>query len=153
VINTRQYRAPEVILSCGWNERSDLWSIGCILMEIYTGDLLFRTHESIEHLALMEKAIEPFPGAMFEAASEAKKEQFLTRCRNSSGWQLKWPDGASSPASKLHVDGQPTLRTLVLERHRALSDFASSLLILDPERRPTAAAALMHPFLYDRFKD
>merc|ERR1719450_2053806 len=41
IINTRQYRAPEVILALGWNERSDLWSMGCILMELYTGELLF----------------------------------------------------------------------------------------------------------------
>jgi len=31
-----------------------MWSIGCILAELLTGDLLFRTHEDSEHLALME---------------------------------------------------------------------------------------------------
>lgn len=37
-INTRQFRAPEVILKCNnWNEKSDVWGVGCILMEIYTG--------------------------------------------------------------------------------------------------------------------
>eukprot|EP00913_Durusdinium_trenchii_P002788 g2579.t1 len=54
IINTRQYRGPEVILSMGWNELSDVWSMGCILMELYTGELLFGTHENLEHLALME---------------------------------------------------------------------------------------------------
>ncbi|ETO33392.1 serine/threonine kinase-1, partial [Reticulomyxa filosa] len=57
-INTRQYRAPEVILGIGWDRSSDLWSIGCILSELYTGDLLFATHENIEHLAMMEKVLE-----------------------------------------------------------------------------------------------
>jgi dual specificity protein kinase CLK2/3 len=28
VVNTRQYRAPEVILGTGWSMPSDLWSIG-----------------------------------------------------------------------------------------------------------------------------
>ncbi|CAK9086084.1 unnamed protein product [Durusdinium trenchii] len=28
IINTRQYRGPEVILSMGWNELSDVWSMG-----------------------------------------------------------------------------------------------------------------------------
>ena len=66
IINTRQYRAPEVILGilhkkritsecCEWNNKSDLWSIGCILVELYSGDLLFPTHESYEHLAMIEK--------------------------------------------------------------------------------------------------
>ena len=54
-INTRQYRCPEVILHRGWEAPSDMWSIGCILSEIYTGELLFGTHDNIEHLALMEK--------------------------------------------------------------------------------------------------
>jgi serine/threonine protein kinase len=43
LINTRQYRAPEVILGLGWSMPSDVWSAGCILMELYTGELLFQT--------------------------------------------------------------------------------------------------------------
>ena len=43
VINTRQYRAPEVILNMGWSMPSDVWSAGCIFMELYTGELLFQT--------------------------------------------------------------------------------------------------------------
>jgi serine/threonine protein kinase len=43
IINTRQYRAPEVILGLGWSTPSDVWSLGCILMELYTGELLFKT--------------------------------------------------------------------------------------------------------------
>lgn len=43
IINTRQYRAPEVVLDCGWDVSSDMWSVGCILMEMYTGELLFGT--------------------------------------------------------------------------------------------------------------
>jgi serine/threonine protein kinase len=43
LINTRQYRSPEVILGMPWSFPSDVWSLGCILMEIYTGELLFPT--------------------------------------------------------------------------------------------------------------
>lgn len=43
IVNTRQYRAPEVILEVGWSFPSDLWSAGCIISELYTGDLLFAT--------------------------------------------------------------------------------------------------------------
>merc|ERR1719221_871448 len=63
IINTRQYRGPEVLLGIGWNEVSDQWSIGCILMELYTGQQLFETHE-MEHMALMERVIGPFPQGM-----------------------------------------------------------------------------------------
>ena len=43
LVNTRQYRAPEVILGLGWSMPSDIWSLGCILMELYIGELLFQT--------------------------------------------------------------------------------------------------------------
>lgn len=43
IINTRQYRSPEVTLGLGWGIPSDIWSLGCILMECYTGNLLFQT--------------------------------------------------------------------------------------------------------------
>ena len=43
MIQTRQYRAPEVILECGqWDAKVDIWSIGCILYELFTGRLLFQ---------------------------------------------------------------------------------------------------------------
>lgn len=57
IINTRQYRSPEVLLGIGWSYPSDLWSIGCILVELCTGELLFGTHEDLEHLALIEKIL------------------------------------------------------------------------------------------------
>jgi len=56
IINTRQYRAPEVILgSKQWNEKSDVWCLACIFAELYTGELLFPTHDNEEHLCLIEK--------------------------------------------------------------------------------------------------
>lgn len=43
IVNTRQYRAPEVILDLGWSFPSDGWSAGCIAAELYQGELLFAT--------------------------------------------------------------------------------------------------------------
>lgn len=37
IINTRQYRGPEVTLEAGWSFPSDIWSVGCIIAEIYAG--------------------------------------------------------------------------------------------------------------------
>jgi serine/threonine protein kinase len=61
VINTRQYRGPEVILGCGWSYSSDVWSAGCILFELSKGRLLFETHNNHEHLALMKMFLGSFP--------------------------------------------------------------------------------------------
>ncbi len=54
-MSTRHYRAPEVILGLGWSFACDMWSVGCILVELLAGDALFQTHENLEHLAMMEK--------------------------------------------------------------------------------------------------
>lgn len=54
VVSTRHYRAPEIILNLGWSFPCDIWSIGCILVEFFTGDALFRTHDNLEHLTMME---------------------------------------------------------------------------------------------------
>ena len=35
VVSTRHYRAPEVILELGWSHPCDVWSIGCIIFELF----------------------------------------------------------------------------------------------------------------------
>lgn len=57
VVSTRHYRAPEIILGLGWSFPCDIWSIGCILIEFFTGDALFQTHDNLEHLAMMEAVV------------------------------------------------------------------------------------------------
>ncbi len=63
LINTRQYRAPEVILlSHQWDTRSDLWGLGVLLVELFTGtphlftlgQLYFDTHDDNEQLGMMQ---------------------------------------------------------------------------------------------------
>ena len=42
-IQTRYYRAPEIILGNKFNEKIDLWSLGCTIYELTTGNILFYT--------------------------------------------------------------------------------------------------------------
>jgi len=64
VVCTRHYRAPEIVLGMDWSFPCDMWSIGCVLLELYTGEALFQTHENLEHLAMMEKILGPIPQKM-----------------------------------------------------------------------------------------
>lgn len=57
-VSTRHYRAPEIILGVEWSYPCDIWSIGCILIELYTGDALFQTHDNREHLAMIETVLD-----------------------------------------------------------------------------------------------
>ena len=64
-ITTRQYRSPEAILQCGYDTKTDIWSLGCIIFELITGDYLFDPREKgetkdyygysrdVDHLALI----------------------------------------------------------------------------------------------------
>jgi len=73
IVSTRHYRAPEVILGLGWTYPCDVWSIGCILVELFTGDAMFQTHENHEHLKLMEVTLGPIPSHMIKKSSTAQK--------------------------------------------------------------------------------
>jgi len=73
VISTRHYRAPEVILGLGWSYPSDIWSVGCILVELCLGKTLFQTHENLEHLAMMERVLGPLPHRMIKKADRKSK--------------------------------------------------------------------------------
>ncbi|KAI3360505.1 hypothetical protein L3Q82_002392 [Scortum barcoo] len=78
VISTRHYRAPEVILELGWSHPCDVWSIGCILFEYYEGFTLYQTHDSKEHLAMMERIQGPIPQRMIQ---RSRKQKYFHRGR------------------------------------------------------------------------
>lgn len=46
IIQTQEYRAPEVVLGNKYDERSDIWSVGCVTFELITGEYLFRCTKS-----------------------------------------------------------------------------------------------------------
>lgn len=171
IINTRQYRAPEVILGTGWDHQSDIWSIGCIIAELWTGNLLFQTHENIEHLALMQKILgTSIPASMIAQVREnvangtqprarkKKKQHVQTRTRRSPSEQdveyfldltegrIKWPENASSQESIEHVEKQTTLRQQ-MENMDEMFNLATECLTYDPRERITAKFALKHEFL------
>jgi dual-specificity kinase len=60
------------IIGLGWSFACDIFSIGCILVEFFTGDALFQTHDNLEHLAMMEVVMGKLPPAMSRKARYAK---------------------------------------------------------------------------------
>ena len=45
------YRAPEIILGLNYSFGIDLWSFGCVLVELHTGVPLFPGENEVEQLA------------------------------------------------------------------------------------------------------
>ena len=52
-LQSRFYRAPEVILGLDYSVKIDMWSLGCILVELYTGLPLFPGNSSYDMLKKM----------------------------------------------------------------------------------------------------
>lgn len=40
-MQSRYYRAPEIVLGLPYNQAADMWSLGCIIAELTTGRPLF----------------------------------------------------------------------------------------------------------------
>jgi serine/threonine protein kinase len=76
-IQTRYYRAPEIIMDCPYDEKSDLWSVGCIMFELLTGELLFDPSEDdynmdIHHLICIEELCGKIPKKMIKTSKRKK---------------------------------------------------------------------------------
>eukprot|EP00435_Cladocopium_sp_Y103_P038279 s1245_g10.t1 len=134
IIQTRQYRSPEVVLHLGWSEKADLWSLGCILWELYSGNMLFETHNSPEHLAMMERILEPFPESMLSRVSGKTKERFVAEITEDQH-RLQWPKNAESEKSVMKVWKQWPLEDRVPAEHMDFVHFLRGLLALEPWRR------------------
>ncbi|KAJ0967776.1 hypothetical protein J5N97_024693 [Dioscorea zingiberensis] len=145
-IQTRQYRAPEVILGAGYSYSADLWSFACIAFELATGDMLFSPKsgngysEDEDHLALMMELLGKMPKKIATAGSRSKdyfdRHGDLKRIRRLKFWPLD---------------------RLLIEKYkfpesdaRELADFLCPLFDFAPEKRPTAGQCLQHPWLKNR---
>ncbi|XP_076173500.1 CDC like kinase darkener of apricot isoform X2 [Ptiloglossa arizonensis] len=137
IVSTRHYRAPEVILELGWSQPCDVWSIGCILFELYLGITLFQTHDNREHLAMMERILGTIPHRM---ARKTKTKYFYHG-------KLDW-DEKSSAGRYVRDNCKPLHRCMLSddEEHRQLFDLIQKMLEYEPAQRIVLKDALAHPF-------
>jgi serine/threonine-protein kinase SRPK3 len=68
-IQTRYYRAPEIIIGYGLHKTTDVWSLGCLFYELLTGILLFDPRKDImttdqTHLYLIQELFGSFDRKM-----------------------------------------------------------------------------------------
>ncbi|KAF4671651.1 hypothetical protein FOL47_001388 [Perkinsus chesapeaki] len=65
-IQSRCYRAPEVILGLSYDTSIDIWSLGCIVAELWTSTVLFQNDSVQSLLARVVGIIGPFPEHMMQ---------------------------------------------------------------------------------------
>ncbi|KAJ9209278.1 hypothetical protein DTO166G4_9119 [Paecilomyces variotii] len=160
------YRAPEVILGCGWDFKADIWNFGVLLWNILGSKELFQqvhnadgTYDAKSHLAEMIALLGPPPKVLL-AKSKTMSEQ-------------KWPQPVANDTGKLcnsareffdgpFFDAEDEFRYTGLIPSRSLEDttsfleqkdqeaflsFVRQMLNWVPEKRGTARELMDHPFL------
>eukprot|EP01062_Namystynia_karyoxenos_P034806 TRINITY_DN25484_c0_g1_i5.p1 TRINITY_DN25484_c0_g1~~TRINITY_DN25484_c0_g1_i5.p1 ORF type:complete len:449 (+),score=69.24 TRINITY_DN25484_c0_g1_i5:65-1411(+) len=145
-IHTKQFRAPEVSLRAGeWDIPSDLWTLGCVLVWMYTGRLLFNSHQPAEQLAMQEAALGPVPQGLLRRAEAGMSKLFDTSCTDAEAARR---GGRLLRPPRLRAEWSRPLVELFLDApgHRELRDLCSSLLCYTPEDRISAEDALAHAF-------
>ena len=142
-IQTRQYRAPEVILRSGYDTSADIWSLACVVFELVTGDILFdpRAGDDYErdedHLALFMELLGKLPSKLTSGAKYSARffdrKGGLKHIRKLRYWGL--------------CDVLGEKYQLSPEDASSLANFLMPMLSFDVSQRATAADCLRHSWL------
>eukprot|EP00656_Telonema_subtile_P020228 TRINITY_DN2137_c0_g1_i3.p1 TRINITY_DN2137_c0_g1~~TRINITY_DN2137_c0_g1_i3.p1 ORF type:complete len:493 (-),score=100.94 TRINITY_DN2137_c0_g1_i3:170-1648(-) len=158
-IQSRFYRAPEVLIGCPYTTQIDMWSFGCILFELYTGRPLFNGKGPEDQLMKITTLLGLPPAAMLGSRkfflqgskegdrleAQPKSVSFQDRFR-AIGYacisRRKRGDGvALADEIKTDTTGRVTDEGLL-----QFIDLLTRCLELDPEKRLTPSKAMRHKF-------
>ena len=142
-ISTTPYRCPESIFNLIWSFGADIWSLGCLICEMKTGQIFFESGEQCEecptddekqrHLSLIEKACGPFTKQMVRKCAKYFKKD--GRCDSTF----------MSKKSMRILEDQMLIHEVFLDDADATS-LVKKMLTIDPHRRISAVGALRHKF-------
>jgi dual specificity tyrosine-phosphorylation-regulated kinase 2/3/4 len=138
-IQSRFYRSPEVILGMTYGMAIDMWSVGCILAELYTGYPLFPGENEQEQLACIMEVFGPPEKYLVEKS--ARKKLFF----DSNGK----PKPVVSSKGKRRRPSTKTLAQSLNCGDEAFVDFIAKCMRWSPDARMTPEEALLHPFIDD----
>ena len=136
-IQSRFYRAPEVILGLPYDAAIDMWSVGCILAELYTGYPIFPGENEMEQMSCIMEVLDQPPSDLIEISSRRKMffdSKGQARVVTNSRGKKRRP-GSQDIASTLHCDDKQFV------------SFLQGCLMWDPRDRLSPDEAMQHPWL------
>jgi len=145
-VQSRYYRAPEVLLLNPWNKKIDVWGLALTVLEPVIGHILFQFASSEQMLAAHQAVLGPFPGWMLAGAP----------CFATGTGSFYEVDPEGQPAGVYILAPETlSLRDIVATQVDpqvfgdvdAFVAFLTTLLAIDPNARPTAVAANQHAWM------
>jgi mitogen-activated protein kinase 1/3 len=129
---TRWYRAPEVVLDVSkYSDKVDMWSVGCILAEMYYRKPLFKGEDYLDQLM-----------RIFTVIGRPSKSDLKECIKSERGY--KFIDNmVDYPAQDW--------RDIIPHASDEAIDLISKLLTFNTNQRLNVDEALMHPFFSDHF--
>ena len=172
-IQSRFYRSLDVIVGfMPFTPSIDMWSLGCIIAELFLGLPLFAGHSEYDQLCKIVELLGPIPTSLLERGRNTRKfflRVEIPREAENAGsvhqWRLRTREeyeestGKKEKVPKKHNKAS-CLRELIfspnstyseeetLNREKLLS-LISFCLEYDPQRRITPAQAVSHPLFDD----
>ncbi|XP_036038444.1 dual specificity tyrosine-phosphorylation-regulated kinase 4 [Onychomys torridus] len=138
-IQSRFYRSPEVILGHPYNMAIDMWSLGCIMAELYTGYPLFPGENEVEQLACIMEVLGLPPAHLVQTASRRQiffDSKGLPKNITNNRGEKRYPDSKDL--------------TMVLKTYdTSFLDFLRRCLVWEPSLRMTPDQALKHAWIHE----
>ncbi|KMT18197.1 hypothetical protein BVRB_2g023690 [Beta vulgaris subsp. vulgaris] len=138
-VQSRSYRAPEVILGLSYGPKIDIWSLGCIMAELCSSEVLFPNDGVVMLLARMISLLGPIDLEMLLRGQETHK--YFTK-----EYDLFHINEDSNQMEYI-IPEQSSLELHLPVSDAGFMDFLRYLLQINPRGRPTARQALEHPWL------